>query len=446
MRLDEWGGEFIVGSLLVGYDIGQNVKDEERHVAAETDPPTAPEPAEESEEQSSSVPLWLRVLAVLTVGGVFEVIIYGYLDRPGWIGVSDKKFWDYLELLIVPAALALGVYWLNRAQQERERKADEAQQRRERKAEEDRRERELEVENQRVQDAALQAYLDQMSRLLADKDRPLHKERPGDSLSTIARAHTLTVLPRLNGVRKRSVIQFLYESELIGGSAEGKEPVMLLHGADLRGADLRGITLKGANLPRTNLQRSNLSRAWLDGANLQRAVLSESNLTAAELDSVDLGGAWLEGAKLRRATLRNANLRQAQLIDADLGPTNLTELYDVGRSARLYSEADMKRTVKEGGKSRDTHYGGGADLRGADLRGANLRGANLRGANLSNVTGFTTGELKQEAKTLERATMPDGQKYYGAAVFEPAFHFLVSQDWVYYEAATTPNTLYIEGR
>jgi hypothetical protein len=85
-------------------------------------------------------------------------------------------------------------------------------------------------------------------------------------------------------------------------------------------------------------------------------------------------------------------------------------------------------------------------LRGADLRGANLRGANLRGANLSNVTGFTTGELKQEAKTLERATMPDGQKYYGAAVFEPAFHFLVSQDWVYYEAATTPNTLYIEGR
>jgi hypothetical protein len=93
-------------------------------VAAETDPT----PAADREEQSRSVPLWLVVLATLALGGVVVVIIYGYLDRPGWIGVADKKFWDYLELLIIPAALAIGVYLLNRAQSERERKAEDAQQ------------------------------------------------------------------------------------------------------------------------------------------------------------------------------------------------------------------------------------------------------------------------------------------------------------------------------
>jgi hypothetical protein len=27
------------------------------------------------------------------------------LEMPGWIGVANKRFWDYLDLLIVPAAL-----------------------------------------------------------------------------------------------------------------------------------------------------------------------------------------------------------------------------------------------------------------------------------------------------------------------------------------------------
>jgi hypothetical protein len=89
------------------------------------------------------------------VGILGVILFYGYQTRPGWVGVADKTFWDYLELLIVPAALAIGVYLLNRAQSERERDAQEDQLQRERKAEEARRERELEVENQRAQDAAL---------------------------------------------------------------------------------------------------------------------------------------------------------------------------------------------------------------------------------------------------------------------------------------------------
>src|SRR5215212_8786548 len=45
-----------------------------------------------------------------------------------------------------------------------------------------------------------------------------------------------------------------------------------------------------------------------------------------------------------------------------------------------------------------------ADLRGADLKGANLSGADLRGA-------WVTDEQLADARYLQGATMPDGQKY-----------------------------------
>jgi hypothetical protein len=149
-----------VDSSLVGYDGGQNVKDEERRVAAETSPPPAPDPgdkSDKSDESSRSVPLWLVVFAVIAVGTVIEVVIFGYLEKPGWVGAANKKFWDYLELLVVPAAVAAGVFLLDRSQRRREQASDRAQREREQDMEDQRRKRELETENQRAMDDALQA-------------------------------------------------------------------------------------------------------------------------------------------------------------------------------------------------------------------------------------------------------------------------------------------------
>jgi hypothetical protein len=64
-----------------------------------------------SQEQSSRGSRWLVVLALS--GVVVGVIVYGYLER---VGVSGKKFWDYLALLIVPVAIAIGVTVINRMQ------------------------------------------------------------------------------------------------------------------------------------------------------------------------------------------------------------------------------------------------------------------------------------------------------------------------------------------
>jgi uncharacterized protein YjbI with pentapeptide repeats len=211
----------------------------------------------------------------------------------------DKGLWDWLQLLIVPAALALGVAWLNWTQSQRAREAQEAQQERERAAEETRRARELEVENQRAQDAALQAYLDQMSQLLTDKERPLRRAQPGDNLSVVARARTLTVLTRLDGERKQSVLQFLYESGLISRD----RPILHLSGANLSGADLSGVLLRGANLSGAYLSgaalliRANLSGANLVGSDLIEAPLSGANLVGSDLNWADLSKAYLSDVR-----------------------------------------------------------------------------------------------------------------------------------------------------
>jgi uncharacterized protein YjbI with pentapeptide repeats len=272
-------------------------------VAVETSHSPAPDPDDQSEERSSSVPLWLVVVAILALGGVVEVIIYGYLERPGWIGVADKKFWDYLVLLIVPAALALGVYWLNRRQDERDQRIEDDRSRRESKAQTAQVERALEVENERAQDAAMQAYLDQMSQMLTDKDRPLHRAQLHDSLSMVARARTLTVLPRLDSKRKGSVVRFLYEADLIN---KDRLIVTLDRSRDLRGADLSATYLTNSSLSRADLSEVDLRQTFMPGADLSYANLSGANLSGANLNSVNLSWSVLDGANLSGANLINA--------------------------------------------------------------------------------------------------------------------------------------------
>jgi uncharacterized protein YjbI with pentapeptide repeats len=330
-------------------------------VVTETEPPPTSELKERSKEHSSSIPTRGAILAAAVLLGI---IVYGYLDMPGsgWIGVANKKFWDYLDLLFVPAALALGVYWLNRRQNERDQQAEETQRERNRRAEEIQRKRELEVENRRSQDAALQTYLDQMSQLLTDKERPLHKAQPGDSLSTVARARTLTILGSLDSGRERnrkgSVVQFLYEAGLIA-----KSQLVL----DLREADLSKAYLRIANLRETNLRHTNLSEADLRAADLRGADLSIANLSKAALYRANLSGTDLRGTDLKGANLSEADLSEAALIKADLSGANLTF--------------------------------------------ANLNDSDLTGALLDGAEGITNEELEQQAETLEGATMPNGQKY-----------------------------------
>lgn len=172
------------------------------------------------------------------------------------------------------------------------------------------------LEKQRAQDDTSQAYLDEMSLLLLDKDRPLRQSIEGDEVRTLARARTLTVLPRLDGAEKANVVEFLYESDLIT-----KDTFFV----DLHQSDLRKAGLSGAYLRNSNLSSAFLNEADLRGANLTYADLSKADLRGGDLFGADLFGATLRGDKPIGAYLTGADLRGAKPIRANLREANLRD-------------------------------------------------------------------------------------------------------------------------
>ena len=130
----------------------------------------------------------VRTSLGVILGLAFLTIVFGgYLFGWRWTGFPKQTFWDWLQLLVVPAVLALGGYLFTRA--ENCRAQDIANQR----AETDRY-----IAEQQRQDDMLQAYLDQMGQLLLDQDRPLRSSNKGDEVRTLARARTVTAVTVLS--------------------------------------------------------------------------------------------------------------------------------------------------------------------------------------------------------------------------------------------------------
>jgi len=361
----------------------------------------------------------------------------------GWTGFGDKTLWDWLQLLsalAIPVVLATAGLWFT-AQQ------DQLQQQTENK----RAAAERELADQRAQDEALQAYLDQMGGLLLERD--LRASEKGTEVRTLARARTLTVLERLDGDRKRSVVQFLYEAGLL---TEGQVVV------DLKGADLSEANLDGANLRDANLREANLSNAHLDGANLHKANLHKANLSNAHLREAALHDADLSNAYLSNADLSNAYLRRADLIgaflrDADLSGAFLKDanLKDANLREANLRDADLREADLSGARLSEAVLRDAdlirADLEGANLGDADLSGAFLRDANLSNAVRWTEKQLTAAAG-LAGTTMPNGQKYKDwlkdpgqlpTTKFEPALSYNISGGWKL--TTETTDVLLLEG-
>src|SRR5260370_2697678 len=87
----------------------------------------------------------------------------------------------------------------------------------------------------------------------------LRESQPGDEVRTIARVRTLTILPRLDKGRKNSVLQFLYESELIGKN----KCLVRLYGANFSKIGVLVSVLNDADLSGTTLIQTNLSDTYL---------------------------------------------------------------------------------------------------------------------------------------------------------------------------------------
>jgi uncharacterized protein YjbI with pentapeptide repeats len=159
-------------------------------------------------------------------------------------------------------------------------------------------------EEQRAQETALQAYLEQITLLVREG---LREEDPLSSVRLLARVQTLNLFSQLGPKRKRTLLQMLHEAGLIGKGT----PVIGLSGADLREAYLRELDLIDADLRGADMKGANLEEANLAGADLRGADLRGANLTNAYLDGVDLYDANLSNTNLIDARgLTNEGLEQ----------------------------------------------------------------------------------------------------------------------------------------
>src|SRR5215203_3995900 len=297
-------------------------------------------------------------------------------SRWGFRGMTVRDWLPIGGALLVPLVIALGS-WAITWQLE--------------KLENQRAEAERELAEQRAQDEALQAYLDQMSHLILD--RQLLEVEQGDPVHTLAQARTSTAILRLDAEHNESVTHFLITSGL---SVRSKDSPRLL----------RGSTLSHAKLSGAHLANADLGDADLSGADLSNALLLNANLIVADLSGADLSNALLLNANLIVADLSGADLSNALLDNADL----VADLSNADLSGASLLGADLRDANLLGADLRDVNLIG-ADLSRADLSEANLNGADLENANLSGADGITNAELEQQTVSLEGADMPNGQKY-----------------------------------
>jgi uncharacterized protein YjbI with pentapeptide repeats len=312
------------------------------------------------------------------------------------------------------------------------------------------------LEEQRAQEDTLQAYFEQMGKLLTEQN-PTETKSEHDPIRLLARAQTLTSLERLDPMNirassnKRLLLLYLYDAglidkdnmivdlanaNLIGADLSGAALInahlrsvdltdanlsdvflgvaelgsVKLGGASLKGADFGGTNLSGAYIGDADLRDVFLMNADLSRANLSGANLDEVNLGRAELGGADVSGANLSGANLSGADLVNGNFRDAKLSRVNLSFANVGGA--IFRGANL-SGADLNNADLSSTVFRDANLSfaklGFSNLRRADLTDAELTDADFRGADLSDAR--ITEKQLSSCKSLAGATMPNGQKY-----------------------------------
>ncbi|MGI0479727.1 pentapeptide repeat-containing protein [Geminocystis sp. CENA526] len=160
------------------------------------------------------------------------------------------------------------------------------------------------LELDRYRQTILTDYLTQTTQLTLDN--PLWKLQQNPYL---LRAMTQTVLDEIDGERKRYIIMFLQDTNLLTFNDKVSSPP-LLKNANLTEAKLNNLDLSGANFSDTDLTKANFNQANLHKANLHKAKLNNASLTNA-----DLRGVNFTNTDLTMTNFTNACYDQFTLFD-----------------------------------------------------------------------------------------------------------------------------------
>jgi len=253
------------------------------------------------------------VLLVAICAGVLVLLVRLGYENP-WTGfgsytnskgefVDAKRLWDWLELIIIPAALSLVAFFLNRAVKRTEQKKLEEQ-----------------IEEDRLKD-----YFNSITDLVLSSDNEIGKA--ATRIRSIAIARTISALHSISSPgRTSTIIRFLWQTGLLA-SNDTTHTAGLLIGAKLQGVNLSGSELTNADLITANLSDCLLIDANLLFANLSLAVLEGADLTNGDLTRAQLGGADLSFARLANVlayqtsmlgtTFRGATFDEALFLECD---------------------------------------------------------------------------------------------------------------------------------
>lgn len=139
-------------------------------------------------------PVWAVIASVVTAG-IILLALGGYFLGWTWTGFEGNTFWDWLSLLITPVTLGVVSIIFSIQQNQGSTAASDILR----------------------QEALLQAYLDQISRLLLDAN--LRESPPDSPVRAVARAHTLATLHRVGDTQKDVIVRFLDASGLLAHDA-----------------------------------------------------------------------------------------------------------------------------------------------------------------------------------------------------------------------------------
>ena len=286
-----------------------------------------------SPEEAQQLKVLMGMVVGVIIASVIVFIYCGYFYQWGWTGFvkdtttevtrerktetspiekftettkyqSGKTFWDWLDLLIVPILLAFFGYQVQKRDKEKaaERQAELEREREEQnKLEKERAKRQVELEREIAQDnlaeEAIQKYLDNMAKLLLDKEirkelfsyvelKSILDEQLRKELSTLSTNDKLNLFDKDNPVRDVARTQTITILRRLEGNKELQERII----AFLKDAKLFEFILQKAHLSEINLSqaylRTNLQQAWLKRANLQQADLrGAKNLTPKQIKS-----------------------------------------------------------------------------------------------------------------------------------------------------------------
>jgi uncharacterized protein YjbI with pentapeptide repeats len=300
---------------------------------------------------------WIAIIALAVVVLAVAFIVAAYLRNWPWAGLAAepeskrpaKTVWDWLQLLVIPLCLAVAAYALNVAQTDRAQRSAERRAKIDQQLAAEQRAADRQLAAEQHRDDVLEAYLEQMSKLILDRN--LNQSRPGAEVREVAQTLTVNVLESLDvhvlgsldvdGRRKGVVLHFLAEAGLI----ESGDPIVLLqdanlHGVELHGhlvrADLSNADLHDADFSGARLASLTMTSATLRGANFTHAKLTHAQLAATDLTHANFATARIEDSvfvwaclsatRFSRASLERVRLDEAQGHDADFSRATFTQV------------------------------------------------------------------------------------------------------------------------